>query len=124
MLAPLHVLIRIAGKGVFMALFQPGTLVLVILAALGYSVATVGMKMGATAFTGAAVAVIVAGFIAAALSEVILLSRADLGIVYITIIGGETLLVLSYAWWIGEGLSLRQLGGAGMVLAGLAMVSH
>lgn len=107
-----------------MALFQPGTLVLVIVAALGYSVATIGMKMGATALTGAAVAVILAGFIAATLSEVVLLKSADLGIVYITIIGVETLVVLTYAWWIGEGLSLRQLGGAGMVIAGLAMVSH
>jgi small multidrug resistance pump len=107
-----------------MVLLQPGTLVLVIVAALGYSVATIGMKMGAHALTGAALAVLAVGFLAAAVSEIVLLKSADLGIVYIAIIGVETLVVLSYAWWIGEGLSLRQLGGAGMVLAGLAVVAH
>ena len=103
---------------------QPGMRAVVIVAALGYSVATIGMKMGATAVTGAAVAVVVAGFIAATLSEVVLLKSADPGIVHIAIIGVESLVVLTYAWWIGEGLSLRPLGGAGMVTAGLAMVAH
>jgi small multidrug resistance pump len=107
-----------------MVLLQPGTLVLVVLAALGYSVATIGMKMGSHALTGTALAVLVVGFLAAAVAEIVLLKSADLGIVYITIIGVETLVVLTYAWSIGEGLSLRQLGGAGMVIAGLAMVSH
>ena len=45
-----------------------------------------------------------------------------LGIV--TIIGVETVLVLAYAIWIGEGFSMRQAMGGLMVLAGLAIVSH
>jgi len=107
-----------------MALFQPGTMLLVIIAALGYAGATIGMKMGSASVTAMAIAVIIAGFVAAAVAEVVILRSADLGLVYIAIIGVETLVVLSYAWWIGEGLSLRQIGGAGMVLAGLAVVAH
>ena len=103
---------------------QPGMRALGIVAAKGYSVATIGMTMGSHTLTGAALAVLAVGFLAAAVSEVVLLKSADPGLVQITIIGFETLVVLSYAWWIGEGLSLRPLGGAGMVIAGLATVSH
>lgn len=108
----------------FMSVFQPAILALILLAALGYSGATIGMKMGSSAVTVLAIVVMAAGFVLAAVSEVIILRSADLGIVYISIIGVETLIVLTYAWSIGEGLNLRQLGGAGLVLAGLAVVSH
>ncbi len=107
-----------------MSLFQTGTLGLILVASLGYTAATVGMKMGSTSLTFAAVLLMAGGLFAAAAAEVIILKSADLGIVFITIIGIETLLVLTYAAMIGEGLDLRQLTGAGMVLAGIAVVSH
>lgn len=107
-----------------MSLFQTGTFGLLLIAALGYSIATVGMKMGSTGLTFTAIALMAGGLFAAAAAEVVILKSADLGIVFITIIGIETLIVLTYAAMIGEGLDLRQLTGAGMVLAGIAVVSH
>lgn len=109
----------------------PGTswswylVVLAIVAAVGYSVATVGMKFATTGLTAVAIALIVAGFVATTFAEVILLRNAGLGVVYITIIGVETLLILGIAAFIGEGLDLRGMLGAGFVLGGLALVlSH
>jgi drug/metabolite transporter (DMT)-like permease len=102
---------------------QPRWLLLVVLSALGYAVATIGMKLASTQLTTLAVAIIVAGFVAASLAEIALLKKADLGIIYITIIGAETLMVLAFAALIGEGPDLRTLAGAGLVLAGIALVS-
>jgi small multidrug resistance pump len=107
-----------------MSFLQTGTFGLILIAALGYSIATVGMKIGSTGLTVTAVLLMAGGLFAAAAAEVVILKSADLGIVFITIIGIETLIVLTYAAMIGEGLDLRQLGGAGMVLAGIAVVSH
>ena len=103
---------------------QPRYLLLVVVSALGYAIATIGMKLASTNVTGVAVAVIVAGFVAATLAEIVLLRKADLGVIYITIIGAETLMVLAFAALIGEGPDLRTLGGAGLVLAGIALISH
>ena len=103
---------------------QPRYLLLVIVSALGYAIATIGMKLASTNVTAVAVGVIVAGFIAATLAEVVLLRKADLGVIYITIIGAETLMVLAFAALIGEGPDLRTLGGAGLVLAGIAIISQ
>lgn len=94
------------------------------MAALGYSIATIGIKMGATALNGAAFAVIALGLGAAVTSELIALRSANLGSIYIAIIGTESLIVMLYAWYIGESLSPRQIGGATMVVAGLMMVNH
>jgi drug/metabolite transporter (DMT)-like permease len=43
---------------------------------------------------------------------------------YVAIIATESLLVLGYAFWVGEGLSGRELFGAGFVMIGAAMVSY
>lgn len=107
-----------------MALMNWGTVSLLLIAAFGYSIATMGMKIGSTGLTFLAIALMAIGFLAAAASEIVILRTADLGIVYITIIGIETLIVLSYAAMIGEGLDLRQMTGAGLVMAGIAIVSH
>lgn len=107
-----------------MSVLNVQAILLIGLAAFGYAVATIGLKMGATTLCLSALGLIALGFGAAILSEVEILRHVDLGIVYISIIGLETLIVLSYAWYIGEALSLRQLGGATMVLAGLVVVSH
>ncbi|MCC5968509.1 MAG: 5-aminolevulinate synthase [Pararhodobacter sp.] len=96
---------------------------LIVVSAIGYSVATIGMKFATTGLSAIALALILSGFMAATVAEIILLRNADLGVVYITIIGVETLLVLSFAAFIGEGLNLRGMLGAGFVLGGIALVS-
>lgn len=103
---------------------QPRYLVLVVISAFGYAIATIGMKLASTSVTAVALGVIVTGFVAAALAEIVLLRKADLGVIYITIIGVETLMVLAFAALIGEGPDLRTLGGAGLVIAGIALISH
>ena len=47
-----------------------------------------------------------------------------LGTLYLLIIAIETLIVLTYAYSIGEGLSSRDVGGGALILLGLAIVSH
>ena len=96
---------------------------LVLGTAAGYALATVGMKLSAQGHMPAGLALAIAGFLAAFAAEILLMRRAELSVVYLAIIAAETLLVLGYASWIGEGLSLRQALGAGMVLAGLAVVA-
>lgn len=103
---------------------QPRYLVLVVVAAFGYALATIGMKLASNNWTAVAVALIVLGFVAAALAEVVLLQKADLGVIYITIIGVETLMVLAFAAAIGEAPDLRTLAGAGLVVAGIGLVAH
>ena len=99
-------------------------LVLIVLSAGGYALATVGMKLALTASLPLAVLVIVTGFALAGVGEIVLLRQAPLSVVYLTIMGVETLLVLGYAAMIGEGLDLRGILGGGLVLAGLALVAH
>jgi hypothetical protein len=53
------------------------------------------MKMGSTALTGFAVLVIVLGLAAAVWGEISVLRGADLGPIYIAILGIETLIVMS-----------------------------
>ncbi|RUS60962.1 5-aminolevulinate synthase [Pseudorhodobacter sp. E13] len=105
------------------SLLQPGTIALILFAAVGYSVATIGMKMGATALSWGAIAVVLLGLAAAIFGEVTVLRHVNLGPIYIAILGVESLIVLFYAWYIGEGMSPRQLGGASLVLAGMLMVN-
>lgn len=96
---------------------------LVLGTAAGYALATIGMKLSAQGHLPAGLGLAVAGFLAAFLAEILLMRRAELSVVYLAIIAAETLLVLGYAGWIGEGLSLRQAFGAAMVMAGLAVVA-
>ena len=46
----------------------------------------------------------------------------ELGVLYLIIIAAETLIVLGYAFAIGEGLSMRESMGALMIFAGIAVV--
>lgn len=96
---------------------------LVLIAALSYALATVGMKIIASSTTTPvfAISLICLAFLAAVVSEVVLMRQADLGIIYLTIIAVETLVVLGYAFAIGEGLVLRQYGGAALIFGGLAL---
>lgn len=97
---------------------------LLLLAALGYAGATVGMKLSAQQVGPLAVALLVAGFLAATMAEVVLMRGVSLGALYLTIIAVESLLVLAYAFVIGEGLSGTQIAGGAMVLAGVAILAH
>lgn len=97
---------------------------LLIIAAVGYAAATVGMKLSASQIGPLGIALLVAGFLAAAVSEVTLLREASLGVLYLLIIAVETLLVLTYAYVIGEGLSRSQFAGGALVMVGVAMLSH
>ncbi|WP_425070318.1 5-aminolevulinate synthase [Sagittula sp. S175] len=96
---------------------------LIVLTAAGYFVATVGMKgaAGGALVTGGIIALL--GFLLAFAAEVLLMRNTHLSVLYILIIGVETVLVLGFAMGIGEGLSFRQAIGAGLVLTGLAIVA-
>jgi small multidrug resistance pump len=105
-------------------LLQPANIALILTAALGYSAATIGMKMGSSALTGLAILVMTLGFVAAIFGELTVLRSANLGPIYIAIIGVESLIVMLYAWYIGEAMSLRQISGASLVIFGLVLVSN
>ncbi|MBS0122735.1 5-aminolevulinate synthase [Thetidibacter halocola] len=97
--------------------------VLVLATALGYLIATLGMKGAATGLVGPGLALAFGGFALAFAAEVALMRLTKLSLVYIAILGVETVLVLAVAFGIGEGFTLRQGLGAGLVLAGLAIVA-
>ncbi|SMX44826.1 5-aminolevulinate synthase [Maliponia aquimaris] len=102
-------------------LFSPP--VLVLLTAIGYVVATVGMKAAASGFHVAGVCIALTGFTLAFAAEVALMRVTHLSVLYIAILAVETVLVLAFAASIGEGFDLRQGVGAALVLAGLVVVA-
>lgn len=93
-------------------------------AAAGYGIATIGMKIASAEWTTIALTLIILGFVAATQAEVVLMRSIPLSELYLIIIAVETLIVLSYAYSIGEGLSARDATGGALILAGLAIVSH
>lgn len=97
--------------------------VIIMLAALGYTVATVGMKLAADRSYSLAAVLILAGFALVVATEVFLLRRASMTIVYITIIGAETLMILVAGAMLGEVIDLRRVMGACCVVAGIALAS-
>ena len=105
------------------SLLQPANIMLILIAGIGYSTATIGMKMGSSALTALAILVMAIGFSGAIFGDIALLRVTDLGPVYIAIIGIESLIVMLYAWYIGEVMSLRQISGASMVIFGLMLVN-
>ena len=96
---------------------------LVIVTASGYVLATVGMKLIATAGTAPGFYALAAGIVVIILAEVALLRQTDLALAYIGVMAAETLLVLLYAMAIGEMFTLRQGAGAAMVLVGIVALS-
>ncbi|MEX0338107.1 MAG: 5-aminolevulinate synthase [Arenibacterium sp.] len=98
-------------------------ILLLLLAAGGYAVATVGMKIASEGLSLFAMTLLALGFAAAVLAEIVLLRQADLPVVYIAIVVAETTLILIYSMMIGEMLNLRQMIGGGLVLAGFFMVT-
>lgn len=106
------------------SLLQPANIALILVAAIGYSTATIGMKMGSSALTGIAILIMLIGLGAAIFGEIAVLRGGNLGPIYIAIIGVESLIIMTYAWYIGEAMTLRQIGGAAMVVLGLMLVNH
>ncbi|MGB5836285.1 MAG: 5-aminolevulinate synthase [Albidovulum sp.] len=96
---------------------------LIPLTAMAYAVATLGIKMYSDMISPAAIALIVGGFTIATLAEAHLLRTLHLGTLYMVIMVTETVLVLCLAAMIGEGLSFKQLIGAGFVLGGMVLVN-
>lgn len=98
--------------------------ILALLAAMGYGVATIGMKLASDTWTVPAMGLILLGFFAATQAEIVLMRGVSLSVLYLVIIAVETLIVLTYAFSIGEGLSARESLGGVLIFAGLAVVSH
>ena len=97
--------------------------VLIVVAALGYALATYLMKMAAQSGNYSVLGMIAVALILAVVAEILLLQRMHLGVAYIGIIATETLLVLGFAWMVGEGLSGRDWLGGLLVIAGTLLVS-
>ncbi len=60
---------------------------------------------------------------ASVLAEIKLLRTAELGLVYVAILGVETLIILLATQFMGEGMSSREMVGAGMVIGGAIIIS-
>ena len=76
---------------------------LVLITALGYVGATIGMKGAAMGIVLPGVALAIAGFAVALAAEVTLMRQTTLSVVYILILGVETVAILGLAFWLGEG---------------------
>lgn len=96
--------------------------VLLVTAAGGYALATIGMKLASGSVTAFALVLVMLGMAAAAVAEIILLRNAELPVIYLAVIVTETLLVMVYAATIGETLSLSQLSGGLLVITGFSLV--
>ncbi len=96
--------------------------VLIAFCALAYAAATFAMKHFAITPGLVPLFLIAATLCAAVLAEVLLMRQFHIGMVYVGILAAETMLVLIFAWAIGEALSVKQLAGAALVLGGAAMV--
>ena len=101
-------------------IFKP--VCLIALCAVAYAGATFAMKSASIASTGVIWIVIGVALSFAVLAEVALLRQHSLGLSYIAILGAETLIVLTVAFLIGDGLGPRDLAGAALVLTGTAII--
>ncbi len=105
-----------------MELLDTRLLILAFTAAVGYGLATIGMKLASAQWGMLAGILILLGFFAAMQAEIVLMRGVELGVLYLVIIAAETLIVLSYAFAIGEGLNLRESLGGVLIFAGLIVV--
>lgn len=105
------------------ALFSPALMGLILVTSLGYLLATAGMKQAATTPGLIAFGLVLTGLAAAAVAEIALLRNNPLPSVYVTILAIETILVMAYAVYVGDGFGLRHATGAALVLAGIALAA-
>lgn len=104
-------------------IFNEKTL-LTIIAALGYGVATIFMKILSERMDILIPVALGLVLLITVVAEIALLRRVDLGLAYVAVIATESMLVLGYALMIGEGLSGREWVGAGFIIAGATLVSY
>ncbi|SHJ11784.1 hypothetical protein [Wenxinia saemankumensis] len=95
---------------------------LLVATSLGYVASTLGMKVVAEGHALPGLVVMGLGFAFAVRAEILLMRSVDLSVVYVAILGLETLVVLAVATGIGEGLGPRQAVGAALILGGLLVV--
>lgn len=98
--------------------------ILILVAAGGYAIAAILMKLSAT--TGPLQGIlggIAIVLLLTVLAEIALLRQMELSNVYVAILAIETLLVIGYALLAGEHLSQREIAGGVLVLAGTVLVS-
>lgn len=96
---------------------------LLALTALGYAVATAGMKLASEHLSPLALGLLIVGFALAALAEVFLLRGAELTTIYVAVIAFETILIFALALFLGDAVTLKQVAGAVLVLGGVGLVS-
>ena len=106
-----------------MSVFVTKPVFLVLFAAFGYAVATLMMKLTASSNNYFWLALVALFLTSAVVTEIIILRQVKLSVAYITILGIETLLVLSFAVYIGEGFNSKEAFGAALVLGGMVMLS-
>jgi drug/metabolite transporter (DMT)-like permease len=94
-----------------------------LVAAGGYALATILMKLMAEATSPLLIAGVAAILAVTVTAEVLLLRQVDLGLAYIAVIATETILVLGFAFVIGEPLTAREMAGGALVITGAAMVA-
>jgi small multidrug resistance pump len=105
----------------FVLFSRPGLLIMI--AALGYGIATYLMKITAHSGNYSLLGMIAFALLCSVVAEILVLQQMELGIAYIGIIAAETLLVLGLAWTVGEGLNSRELVGGLLVVAGSILVA-
>ncbi|MCA0920973.1 5-aminolevulinate synthase [Pseudooceanicola nanhaiensis] len=106
-------------------LSQAQILTLIFLTALGYALATAGIKLTSDGAPGLfPLLAITTGFLIATVSEVLLLRGTELSTAYLLIVAAETILVLAFALSLGDSLSPRQVLGGLAVIIGMVLVAH
>ena len=98
-------------------------LLIIMLAALGYTIATIGLKLAADRSYSLAAVLILGGFVLVIVTEIFLMRRADMTLVYIVIIGVETLMILAAGAMMGEVFDWRRIVGACCVVGGIVLAS-
>lgn len=96
---------------------------LVLLSALGYAGATIFMARIGSAGIVSFLPVVGAALLLAVVAEIAALRHLPIAIVYLAILGFETLLVLAAAAWLGQVLGAREIAGAMLVLSGTLLLA-
>ncbi len=96
---------------------------LIMMSALGYAGATVVMARFSSNYAPVLVAIIGMALLLAVLAEIAALRHLPISIVYLMILGLETLLILVAATWFGQSLGTAELLGAAMILTGTVLLA-
>lgn len=96
---------------------------MILVSALGYAGATVVMARFGSGLAPVPVLLVGAALVLAVGSEIVALRQLPIGIVYLAILGLETVLVLVAAACLGEALGLRELVGGALVLTGAVLLA-